>query len=104
MKTAYLSLGSNVGDRERMLGEALRLLESPGLQVARVSPVYETEPQDFENQPWFLNLVVEAQTGPLPHAVTGPRAEDQNANSGGSARLTKARGASTSTSCYTASR
>ena len=66
MKTAYLSLGSNVGDREHMLGEALRLLESPGLHVARVSPVYETEPQDFKNQPWFLNLVAEVQTALFP--------------------------------------
>jgi 2-amino-4-hydroxy-6-hydroxymethyldihydropteridine diphosphokinase len=66
MKTAYLSLGSNVGDRKRMLGEALHLLESPGLHVARVSPVYETEPQDFKNQPWFLNLVAEVQTGLFP--------------------------------------
>ncbi len=66
MRTVYLSLGSNVGDRERMLGEALRLLESPGLHVARVSPVYETEPQDLKNQPWFLNLVAEVQTGLFP--------------------------------------
>ena len=66
MKTVYLSLGSNVGDREEMLRAALRLLESPGLHVARVSPVYETEPQDFKNQPWFLNLVAEVQTGLFP--------------------------------------
>jgi 2-amino-4-hydroxy-6-hydroxymethyldihydropteridine diphosphokinase len=66
MKTTYLSLGSNVGDREHMLGEALRLLESPGLHVVRVSPVYETEPQEFKNQPWFLNLVAEIQTSLFP--------------------------------------
>jgi 2-amino-4-hydroxy-6-hydroxymethyldihydropteridine diphosphokinase len=66
MKTAYLSLGSNVGNREEMLFDALRLLESPGLHVARVSPVYETEPQDFKNQPWFLNLVTEVQTTFFP--------------------------------------
>jgi 2-amino-4-hydroxy-6-hydroxymethyldihydropteridine diphosphokinase len=66
LRTAYLSLGSNVGDREEMLRSALHLLESPGLHVARVSPVYETEPQDFKNQPWFLNLVAEVQTGLFP--------------------------------------
>ena len=66
MKTAYLSLGSNVGNRERMLGEALRLIEAPGLHVARVSPIYETEPQDFKNQPWFLNLVAEIQSTLFP--------------------------------------
>jgi 2-amino-4-hydroxy-6-hydroxymethyldihydropteridine diphosphokinase len=66
MKTVYLSLGSNVGEREEMLRAALRLLESPGLHVARLSPVYETEPQDVKNQPWFLNLVVEVQTALFP--------------------------------------
>jgi 2-amino-4-hydroxy-6-hydroxymethyldihydropteridine diphosphokinase len=66
MKTAYLSLGSNVGNRERMLGEALQLIEAPGLHVARVSPIYETEPQDFKNQPWFLNLVAEIQSTLFP--------------------------------------
>jgi 2-amino-4-hydroxy-6-hydroxymethyldihydropteridine diphosphokinase len=66
MKTTYLSLGSNFGNREHLLGEALRLIESPGLHVARVSPVYETEPQEFKNQPWFLNLVAEVQTNLFP--------------------------------------
>jgi 2-amino-4-hydroxy-6-hydroxymethyldihydropteridine diphosphokinase len=66
MRIVYLSLGSNVGNREEMLRAALRLLASPGLHVARVSPVYETEPQDFKNQPWFLNLVAEVQTTLFP--------------------------------------
>jgi 2-amino-4-hydroxy-6-hydroxymethyldihydropteridine diphosphokinase len=66
MKTVYLSLGSNVGDRDLMLREALRLLEAPGLHVMRVSPVYETDPQEFKNQPWFLNLVAEIQSTLFP--------------------------------------
>jgi len=69
VKTVYLSLGSNVGDRERMLSEALRLLEGPGLHVKRVSPVYETEPQDFKDQPWFLNLVAEVETALFPRQL-----------------------------------
>jgi 2-amino-4-hydroxy-6-hydroxymethyldihydropteridine diphosphokinase len=36
------------------------------LHVVRVSPVYETEPQEFKNQPWFLNLVAEIQTSLFP--------------------------------------
>src|SRR6266852_2341221 len=51
-KTAYLSLGSNVGDREKNLRVA----------IAKVSSFYETEPVDFLDQPWFLNCVVEAET------------------------------------------
>jgi 2-amino-4-hydroxy-6-hydroxymethyldihydropteridine diphosphokinase len=69
VKTAYLSLGANTGDREEMLRAALRLLEWPGLHVARVSPVYETEPQDFKDQPWFLNVVAEVQTELFPRQL-----------------------------------
>jgi len=69
VNTVYLSLGSNVGDRERMLGEALRLLEAPGLHVKRVSPVYETEPRDLKDQPWFLNLVAEVETNLFPRQL-----------------------------------
>ena len=69
MKIAYLSLGSNVGRREATLAEALRLLQSPDLRVARVSPVYETEPMELRDQPWFLNLVVEIETDLFPRQL-----------------------------------
>ena len=62
MKTVYLSLGSNVGDRKRMLAEALALLPD----VTRVSAIYETEPQEVTDQPWFLNQVVEMETDLFP--------------------------------------
>jgi 2-amino-4-hydroxy-6-hydroxymethyldihydropteridine diphosphokinase len=62
----YLSLGSNLGDRERHLQDALDLLQAPDLRILRISPVYETEPREVRNQPWFLNLVVEAQTDLFP--------------------------------------
>jgi len=66
MKTVYLSLGSNLGDREAMLQAAVRALESPRLRVLRVSPVYETEPVDVSGQHWFLNQVAEAETDLFP--------------------------------------
>jgi 2-amino-4-hydroxy-6-hydroxymethyldihydropteridine diphosphokinase len=66
VKTVYLSLGSNVGSREQMLQEALRLLAAPDLRLTRLSSVYETEPQDVKDQPWFLNLVAEAETDLFP--------------------------------------
>jgi len=66
MKTVYLGLGSNLGDREAMLETALRALESPRLHIGRVSPVYETEPMDVAGQQWFLNLVAEAETDLFP--------------------------------------
>ena len=69
MKTVYLSLGSNLGDRERLLQDALRLLHTTDLRVVRISPVYQTEPQDVKAQPWFLNLVVEAETELFPRQL-----------------------------------
>jgi 2-amino-4-hydroxy-6-hydroxymethyldihydropteridine diphosphokinase len=71
MKTAYLSLGSNLGDRRAHLRDALGRLEGPGLKVARVSPVYETEPVDNFDQGWFLNLVAEIETGLFPLQLLG---------------------------------
>jgi 2-amino-4-hydroxy-6-hydroxymethyldihydropteridine diphosphokinase len=66
MKTVYLGLGSNIGDRQAMLQTAVRALESPRLHILRLSPVYETEPMDVPGQAWFLNMVAEAQTDLFP--------------------------------------
>jgi 2-amino-4-hydroxy-6-hydroxymethyldihydropteridine diphosphokinase len=66
MKTVFLGLGSNVGDRERMLQAAIDQLHAPDLFLVRLSSVYETEPMDVPNQPWFLNLVAEARTELFP--------------------------------------
>ncbi len=69
LKTVFLSLGSNLGDRAHNLEEAVRQLESADLVVVRKSSLYETEPRDFLEQPWFLNMVVEAETRLLPRQL-----------------------------------
>jgi 2-amino-4-hydroxy-6-hydroxymethyldihydropteridine diphosphokinase len=61
LKTVYFSLGSNLGDREANLSAALERL-----QIKRVSPIYETEPVDYTTQPFFLNVVAEAETELMP--------------------------------------
>jgi len=66
MKRIFLGLGSNLGDREKMLAEAVRALDSPRLRILRLSPVYETEPIGSAGQNWFLNLVAEAETDLFP--------------------------------------
>jgi 2-amino-4-hydroxy-6-hydroxymethyldihydropteridine diphosphokinase len=66
LKQAFLSLGSNAGDREAHLLEALERLEAAGIHILRRSSIYETEPQDLPDQPWFLNLVVEVETELFP--------------------------------------
>jgi 2-amino-4-hydroxy-6-hydroxymethyldihydropteridine diphosphokinase len=58
---AYLSLGSNTGDRAANLHEAITRLSQAGKVVA-VSSFYETEPVEFTRQPWFLNCVLELET------------------------------------------
>jgi 2-amino-4-hydroxy-6-hydroxymethyldihydropteridine diphosphokinase len=65
-RIVYLSLGSNLGDRERNLEQAAGLLAAIGLRIARRSHLYETEPQDMRDQPWFLNQVLEAETELFP--------------------------------------
>ncbi|HZW81745.1 MAG TPA: 2-amino-4-hydroxy-6-hydroxymethyldihydropteridine diphosphokinase [Candidatus Deferrimicrobiaceae bacterium] len=58
---AYLSLGSNIGNREAHLRDAQDRLTALG-RVAAVSSFYETEPVEFTEQPWFLNCAVEIRT------------------------------------------
>jgi 2-amino-4-hydroxy-6-hydroxymethyldihydropteridine diphosphokinase len=60
-EVAYLSLGSNIGDREANLHEAIARLKSAG-SILALSSIYETQPVEFTNQPWFLNCVVALET------------------------------------------
>ena len=57
--TAYLSLGSNVGNREENLRAAIAALPGAGVRVTRASSFYETEPVDLLEQEWFLNCAIE---------------------------------------------
>lgn len=66
MKKAYLSLGSNVGDRVAHLRKALEALSSAGIEVRRASSLYKTEPVDFLSQRWFVNCVAEVGTELMP--------------------------------------
>lgn len=69
MKKIYLALGSNVGDRRANLDRARALVESADLRIVRASSIYETEPRDVLDQPWFLNQVLEAQTMLFPRQL-----------------------------------
>lgn len=64
-KTVYLSLGSNIGDRESNLRAAIEQLRQLG-EVVQVSSFYETEPVEFTAQPWFLNCAVALRTELMP--------------------------------------
>ena len=67
-RPVYLSLGSNVGDREAQLRDALARLGAAG-RVAEVSSFYETEPVEFTEQPWFLNFVLALETSKTPQQL-----------------------------------
>ena len=66
--TVYLCLGSNMGDRQRNLDNALELL-GQRLQIGAISSVYDTEPMGNKDQPRFLNLVCRATTRLEPQAL-----------------------------------
>ena len=65
---AYLSLGSNMGDRETHLHEAIARLQSEG-RVVSVSSFYETEPVEFTDQAWFLNCALALETTRTPRQL-----------------------------------
>jgi 2-amino-4-hydroxy-6-hydroxymethyldihydropteridine diphosphokinase len=65
---AFLGLGSNLGDRRRLLRDAVQAL---GDRVVATSSVYETEPVGGPAQEAFLNLVVEIDTDLTPQQLLG---------------------------------
>jgi 2-amino-4-hydroxy-6-hydroxymethyldihydropteridine diphosphokinase len=62
---AYLSLGSNLGDRAANLRSAVAQLDVAGRRLA-LSSFYETQPVDVLDQPWFLNCVTAIETEKTP--------------------------------------
>jgi 2-amino-4-hydroxy-6-hydroxymethyldihydropteridine diphosphokinase len=65
MATAYIGLGSNLGDRMAMLRNAIQRLETLG-RITAASSLYETEPVGYLEQPRFLNAVVMLETDLAP--------------------------------------
>jgi 2-amino-4-hydroxy-6-hydroxymethyldihydropteridine diphosphokinase len=68
MKTVYLSLGSNRGDRTENIARAIERLGESRVRVRRQSSLYETEPVDARGG-WFLNCVVEGETDMMPRQL-----------------------------------
>lgn len=65
----YLGLGTNLGRRARNLSAARRRLRQKGVRIVRQSRVIETEPWGVEDQPRFLNQVVEGEWNGTPRAL-----------------------------------
>lgn len=70
--TAYIGIGSNIGDRLALCREAVGLIEaglpgsSPAGRIKKVSSLYETEPMEYRDQAWFYNAVAEIETALSP--------------------------------------
>ena len=65
----YLGLGSNLGNRERNLTEAIRLIDERVGEVIRQSSFIETEPWGFESEHKFMNAVILCETMKSPREV-----------------------------------
>lgn len=59
---AFLSLGSNLGDRTANIKNALKMLQSKGINVEKVSSFYLTEPAEVQHKSWFLNRAAKIVT------------------------------------------
>ncbi|WP_375408030.1 2-amino-4-hydroxy-6-hydroxymethyldihydropteridine diphosphokinase [uncultured Methylobacterium sp.] len=70
MSTAYLGLGSNIGDKAATLAESVaRLAVTPGIRITARSSDYRTPPWGDTDQDWFLNAAVAVDTTLSPHAL-----------------------------------
>ena len=70
MHTAYLSIGSNMGDREDNLRRAIEILQdNDNIEVTKCANIYETEPVGYDDQPYFLNTCLELKTTLDPYAL-----------------------------------
>lgn len=70
MAIAYLSLGSNKGDRIGFVQQATSLLNATdGISLIRTSAFYESEPWGMESETWFVNAVVEVKTTLSPQSL-----------------------------------
>ncbi len=68
--TAYIGLGSNLGDKKANLKKALELLDTaPGMRVKKVASFYRAAPVGNTRQDWFLNTVAEVETNLNPHQL-----------------------------------
>lgn len=67
---AFLSLGSNIGDKQANLQEAIHLLKQhEKINIQKVSSIYETDPVGYEEQADFYNIVIEIDTTLTPEAL-----------------------------------
>jgi 2-amino-4-hydroxy-6-hydroxymethyldihydropteridine diphosphokinase len=65
----HLGLGSNLGRTKRNLEKAVSLLIRKGIEIRKMSSLYQTEPVGRSDQPWFINQAVEVESGLSPQEL-----------------------------------
>lgn len=72
MATAYIGIGTNIGNRLDNIKNAVSSLELlPNTKVLKTSKIYETDPWGYENQECFLNAAVKVETCLSSHCLLG---------------------------------
>ena len=69
MATAYIGIGSNLGNRQENCLRAIELLEKEGIVIKKRSSMHETEPWGVKDQPRFINMAIEIETGLKPEEL-----------------------------------
>jgi len=64
--TAYIALGTNIGNRESYLHSALQAIQENDIDIIRFSSIYETDPVGYVEQDRFLNMVIKVNTNLQP--------------------------------------
>jgi 2-amino-4-hydroxy-6-hydroxymethyldihydropteridine diphosphokinase len=67
MAIAYIGIGSNLGNRQKNCSRAIEMLETRGIVVKKRSSMYETKPRGVADQPQFINMALEVETGLEPY-------------------------------------
>jgi len=69
MSIVHIGIGSNLGNRQENCLEAIKRLEQYGLSVPKRSSMIETEPWGVTDQPYFINMAIEAETDLSPEEL-----------------------------------
>ena len=69
MEKCYILFGSNQGDKAAIFEQACLYINNRCGQITRISSAYESEPWGFDSDEWFLNRLIEIQTGMQPDAL-----------------------------------
>ena len=66
MSTIHIGIGSNLGNREENCLKAIQFLSQEGIRIRKRSSMHETEPWGMKDQPRFINMAIEGETGLKP--------------------------------------